>query len=911
MRFKHFVIAIVLGVSIIGAVAMGWFAGLENGMRDIGFASMSRPASGDIVFIEIDTESMRDVHSSGGLRRLYAWAIREAVDADARHVVLDVPLPQSDDYFADNALIAALSQGYGTVRTVAILEAREEGEHLAMPWQRFAIAASPVFVDTGETVRDYSTRFLHQGWVVDSLATALSPDVPVKASEFIIDFGIDLDTVPRINIAELAEGHVAPEDIAGKKLVIGHSQTMLQASVVVPRFGLVPTSLRQIAAAETVHQGRALAALGPWPTALLIVLSLAGYVLTRGRFTMGAMVYLTASYMVVIALVAAALYARSGLLLDTLAIHLTQVALLCAMLWEESAYRRHSLTEAARERDTVRGLLSQVVSDNFDGVVVVDDSRQIRAASRFAGRTLGTELIGVDFATVLPQVFKRAIEDALYGGICNPNIVEAVVPANGRQLSVEFVVTISRAEGAHPKDPTKGRVVSLTFRDVSEQHATRERLKFLAQHDALTGTASRVKFVDDVAALLATPLQRATGATLYVIAISRLKVVNDTLGHARGDALLAQVADRLRGLEPKAIARLEGNKFAVLREGLLCEGIDDDYAAKLLTALVGSYSVDDHHAILGARLGMTDSDLSGSDPNVLISHACQALSLATASAGKAAVIFRREMDTRLKTKQDMEIALRAALANEEFVVHYQPQVDLDSGRIIAVEALVRWMHPKLGFISPGEFIPAAEETGLIIELGRWVLNTACAEVASWPKPIGLSVNVSPLQFEYADIVTDVWGALKASGLPADRLDIEITESLLVTETSHITSQLGKLREHGVTISLDDFGTGYSSLSYLGRLPVDKIKIDQGFVRGMPDDTEATAIVRAVLMLSESLGKTVIAEGIETQDQAWLLRLAGCRIGQGYFFARPAPASDIIERLAHDLDDKLTDRIAAT
>jgi predicted signal transduction protein with EAL and GGDEF domain len=342
----------------------------------------------------------------------------------------------------------------------------------------------------------------------------------------------------------------------------------------------------------------------------------------------------------------------------------------------------------------------------------------------------------------------------------------------------------------------------------------------------------------------------------------------------------------------------------------LFEGLADDdmmiFAKTIKEAVSQPYILGGHHAVVGASIGMSDSDLSGTVPEVLVSHAAMALSIADDSSGNAIIMFSKEMDVRVKGKQDMETALRAALKRGEFSVHYQPQVNLDTGEIIGVEALTRWTHPELGNIPPAEFIPSAEATGLIIELGRWVLDTACAEVAGWPKAVKLSVNVSPMQFEHGDIVSDVLDALKTSGLSPDRLDIEITESLLVAETSHVGDKLQSLRSRGVGVALDDFGTGYSSLSYLGRLPVDKIKIDQSFVRGLPEDVHSTAIVRAVLMLAESLDKSVVAEGIETQDQAWLLRLAGCKIGQGYFFGRPGPAQIMIERLRAADADKLAD-----
>ena len=307
---------------------------------------------------------------------------------------------------------------------------------------------------------------------------------------------------------------------------------------------------------------------------------------------------------------------------------------------------------------------------------------------------------------------------------------------------------------------------------------------------------------------------------------------------------------------------------------------------RLIERLVLPYVLGEHRAIIGACIGFTHTDRSGYDPEVLLSHADMALSAAKASPGNNFTRFTQDMDDRLKEKQDMEIALRQAIERDQFTITYQPQMTLEGGELVGVEALVRWEHPILGIVAPDKFIPAAEQTGQIIELGGWVLETACREVASWPFETRLAVNVSPIQFELVDVVSEVRAALRGSGLPAHRLDIEITEGIFISNAGFVTEALQRLRDLGVGIALDDFGTGYSSLSYLGRLPVDKIKIDRSFVRSLPGNAEAGAIIRAVMTLSETLNKVVIAEGIENADQAWMLRMMGCRIGQGYHFGRP-------------------------
>lgn len=907
-RVRHLFVTAIVCATVLVAVAMGWFAPLDLALREARFSIASRPASGDIVFVEIDAAVMARAGNQWGARSVYARAIDTLVEAGARTVVLDVTLAAPQGYFDDNALVEAMERASGKVLTVATQTRSSDGELvLSMPMDRFAALAPPVYIDaTGGNRRSgfYRTRTVHDGWVIESLATALSPGQSMARPSILVDFSINLATIPRIRLSDLIGGSFEPGLFEGRQVIVGQASYSQQSSHSVPRYGLLSTPSLQLLAAETVRQGRALADMGRLP-AMIIVFGMAFvFACLRPRMTLGSAVAGSLAYGGILEFTALAMQVHSTMLLDTAAIHVAQIGFLATAFWHELEARGRSLSHAARERDSMRGILVRVVADNFDGVVVVDHNKSIRAASRLAEDLISPGLRGAVIGDVLPAPFREALEAALDDGRVMDAVSEVVIACNGESRTVEFVVTLSDVDAGEMSVEPEGRVACLTFRDVTERRQVEHRLTYLAQHDPLTGAASRTKFVDTMGALLATQSGRVRGASVYLVGLSRLKTVNDTLGHAYGDALLKQVVGRLELLGPVSVARLEGNAFAVLREGLLGEDEGRRFADALISEIVRPYTLDEHRAIIGARVGMTDSDLSGSAADALVSHAGVALSIASDQAGNCAVVFSKEMDTRIKSKQDMEIALRAALAREEFSVHYQPQVDLESGEIIGVEALARWTHPELGAVSPAQFIPAAEETGLIMELGRWILHAAAKEVAGWPRPVRLSVNVSPFQFEHGDIVADVRSALESSGLAAERLQVEITESLLVSETSHVIEKLKILRAEGVGIALDDFGTGYSSLSYLGRLPVDTIKIDQSFVRGLPGDAEASAIIRAVLMLSDSLGKHVVAEGIENQDQAWLLRLAGCQTGQGYFFSRPGPAQEILARLLSDEHDRL-------
>lgn len=907
-QFRHLLIAGALCAVVIAVAMLGGLRPLDDGLANLRFSIASRPASGDVVFVEIDPEAVANVGSASRARSLYANVVERLVENGAKMVVLDVNLRGTLGFFDDNALADALANAAGAARTTVNLESGTgKTRDPELPLDRFAALAPPVYVgvepDADGVVRRYPTRLVHQGWVIESLATAVSPERRVSDSSFLIDFGIDLDTIPRLPVSQLLASSDLAELIEGKVAIIGPSGYSAQSGTLVPRYGMLPGTEVQLLAAETVRQNRTLTALHVTPPLVLVLLSATLFFLFRRRMSLAPATVCSIGCLALMEFAALGLQMRAGIVVNTAATHVSQLVLFIAALWHELNVKGHLLSNAARERDSMRGILARIVADNFDGVVVVDHTKKIRAASKLAEEFIGPGLRGRAIEDVLDKPFLVHLDSAIDLGKAMEKATEVTIARPEGDRRVEFVVTLSSVEEWEVSPGSAGRVACLTFRDVTERRQVEERLTYLAQHDPLTGAASRTRFLEVAGEKLSTPLGRAQGVTVLLVGLSRLKTVNDTLGHAYGDELLRQMVQRLTDFDADCIAPLDGNSFGMLFKGLA----DKDmavFAKSIKDAVSKPYTVGGHHAVVGAAIGLTDSDLSGMDPDTLIGHAAMALSLADDASGDRIVLFSREMDARIKGRQEMETALRAALELGQFSVHYQPQVDLDSGEIIGVEALTRWTHPELGNISPGEFIPAAEATGLIIELGRWVLETACKEVANWPKPIKLSVNVSPMQFEHGDIVADVFGALEASGLDSDRLIVEITESLLVAETTHVGNKLKMLRDRGVGVALDDFGTGYSSLSYLGRLPVDKIKIDQSFVRGLPEDTHATAIVRAVLMLAESLDKSVVAEGIESQDQAWLLRLAGCKTGQGYFFGRPGPAQVMVARLSAEEADKL-------
>ena len=443
----------------------------------------------------------------------------------------------------------------------------------------------------------------------------------------------------------------------------------------------------------------------------------------------------------------------------------------------------------------------------------------------------------------------------------------------------------------------------VTFEDVSERHRAEARLFHMARHDALTGLPNRVLFREHLENLVQVSGHLA-GPAVLCVDLDGFKAVNDTLGHGVGDELLRAVAARFRGcLGPSdLIARLGGDEFAVLL-GSGDRGMAEERAGGLIEALRQPFDVPSHRINVGASVGIAirreGTAAAGLDEcTTLLKDADVALYRAKAD-GKGTYRFHSDaLDAAIWERRWIEQNLRTALEREEFSLLFQPIVAASDTRVTGFEALVRWHHPENGVVSPATFIPVAETTGLITSIGRWVLRTACAEAARWSGDLRVAVNLSPIQFRQGSLVADVRGALADAGLAPGRLELEITESVLIEDSETVIAVLSQLRSFGVRIALDDFGTGFSSLSYLRRFPFDKLKIDRSFVQDLSDASDL-AILRAMTGLGRALDVTVVAEGVETAEQAGQLRAEGCSELQGYYFGRPGPAyalPDVLQML---------------
>jgi diguanylate cyclase (GGDEF)-like protein/PAS domain S-box-containing protein len=548
---------------------------------------------------------------------------------------------------------------------------------------------------------------------------------------------------------------------------------------------------------------------------------------------------------------------------------------------------------------TATNLRLDAALDNMSqGLCLYDADNRLKVVNRRF-----FEIFGLSPERIRPgMTFREILEHSVMAG----NHVGKSAP----ELIAEQEGFISqRAQGTQFQELSHGRVVAMahqptvdggwvaTYEDVTERRHAEARIVFMARHDALTNLPNRVLFAERIEQAL-TQMGRGSGFAVLCLDLDHFKQVNDTLGHPVGDELLRAVAERLQACarEIDTVARLGGDEFAIVQRDVKEPEAAAILARRIVEVVSAPYQLEGQCVTIGVSIGISLAPADGSLCERLLKNADLALYRAKAEQRGVWRFFEAEMDARLQARRRLEVELREALANDELRLLYQPIYDLERERICGFEALLRWQHPTRGLVSPTEFIPIAEEIGLIASFGEWVLNRACAEASKWPEHVKLAVNVSPAQFKSDRLVQSVIDALATSGMKAQRLELEITESVLLANSGTTFNILHALRALGVRISMDDFGTGYSSLSYLRSFPVDKIKIDQSFVRGLSATDGSDMIVRALIGLGRSLGMLTTAEGVETAEQLSQLRMEKCNEVQGYLFSPPVDPSLIPQLL---------------
>ncbi|WP_420223688.1 putative bifunctional diguanylate cyclase/phosphodiesterase [Pigmentiphaga litoralis] len=567
---------------------------------------------------------------------------------------------------------------------------------------------------------------------------------------------------------------------------------------------------------------------------------------------------------------------EAGQLLSALAAMQSSIA---ANLERINGLMARQVTAHADELAVQNSRFQAALNNMTQGLCLFDASHRLIVFNRRFAEMFGTPELG------------RLADEITTDAELMPLLSRSPVIALSHDLSDGRVIAVSRQQIA-----TGGWVA--TYEDITERRKIEIKLAHMARHDALTGLPNRVLFREHMEQTLRQQ-PRDTGLAVLSLDLDGFKNVNDSLGHPMGDALLQAVAERLRGCtrETDLVARLGGDEFAIIQKDVPQLADTRALANRIVEALNAPFEIDSQLIQIGASVGIaTLKDvLPAQGPlaaDLFLKSADLALYRAKSEGRGTYRFFEAEMDALHEARRSLEVALRVALERQEFELFYQPLVNTAQQEISGFEALLRWNHPQRGVVSPMDFIPVAEELGLIKHIGRWVLHEACREAAGWPENVNIAVNLSSIQFRNHDLVGDVASALALSGLAPNRLELEITESLLLQDNAAVLATLHQLRKLGVSISMDDFGTGYSSLSYLQKFPFDKIKIDQSFIQRLSEQ-DSVSIVRAVISLGRSLGMSILAEGVETAEQLKVLQAEGCWDIQGYLVSPPKPALDTI------------------
>ena len=888
----------------------GWLHPLDNALTTTRMEMRRTAPTGSVVVVDIDEKSIAEIGSWPWPRRLHAELIDRLRALGASEIALDIDFGSPTNPNDDSSLEAALSRSQGRTILSAFVQKPSAGPAARpvydRPLDRFAanawVGSVSVRQDRDGIVRRFGYGLIVNGQIVPSVPTLLAGGLGEAGGDFLVDFGIDLTAIDHVSAIDILRGNGEAARIGGKKVIVGAQAIELRDFFNVPVYGAVSGALLQAAATETLLQKRVLRETNSAVAiAGLFALALLAFAIGRARWWLlvGALFGAAAT----IEAAATLIQAKSGLALATAPWHAGLAILAMIVLLSEIDFGELLRSVLKARAKNAQTLLNRVVTDSFAGFVVIDEDGMIRAASRTASELLGHsfDLTGSSARTVLPEELSAKVDAvfAVHGfeRTTRRSTAVSIRRDDGQKRLFEHSITVSEVESEGAEGGMR-KVACLTFADVTEQKEEEARIARLARFDSLTDLPNRNQLIERVEEAFASDDSDIRSSAVVCFDLDGFKKMNDTLGHRFGDLLLRAVAERTTGLLPEGalVARLGGDEFAAIFPGRNAGDDAVEFATRAVAAIAKPFQLAGHQAIISASAGVALADSRDQGADDILMRADVALYRAKANGGSQATVFERKMLASIVQRQRLEFELWQALDRQEFEVWYQPQVDLRSDQVTGMEALLRWRHPERGIVSPTEFIPVAEATGLIDKLGRWVMETACAEAANWPDSIKLAVNVSSAQFARCDMAEVVSLALERSALPSSRLDVEITESLFMQPSKAVKAVLDRFRAMGVGIALDDFGTGYSSLGYIQTFPITKIKLDQSFVAGLPANAGSASIVRAVAGIARDVGLRLNAEGVESEMQSNFLRSLGVDEVQGYLYGRPQPAERVARML---------------
>jgi predicted signal transduction protein with EAL and GGDEF domain len=892
----------------------GLLTGIHDSIYEARMAHSQRPASGQVVLVGIDKKSLDLVGTWPWPRSVHARAIEKLVEMQASEIAFDVDFSSVSIETEDAALATTIKKAPTSVILPTFLQASSIDPTAELvqskPIEAFAdnawIASVNVVPDPDGLVRRYPRASNISGELVPSLSAVMSGLSEISASNFLIDYSIAPTTIPSYSFADLLNGDIPAKAIEGKFVLIGAHALELRDTLAVPVHGVISGPMLQILAAETLLQNRVLVSTNDFFNFALIVMValLLLLVFPRIRF----------AYQLVCLIALAALVEVGAFYVQQLQSIVVSTAPILVFLlvsavihtFGELDVKSWLLRIANVEIENTKHILSRVFDDSSDGILIIsEDGTFIDKNDRFV------QMFGKTGEDGEPTVFENELPSKLYNDarLAIRNLTDGSNSTNSlhvegelklrrgdQTIYVNYAITPSKvadiaADIKSPEGPN--HFATITARDRTVEVLQRQKLERHSRIDDLTGAERREEFIRK--------LNERGGienkATIFAIGIQRFSTLVATMGREMGDQLLQSMFDRLSRADDRidGIARLNGDAFAIR----LAAGLDDnsilEFPYQLLQELSAPMQFNNQQLTIDLCIGRAHGGVKNKvDTRKLINQSEFALQEAAKLGPNGVCEYDPGVNARQQRARLLEQEMTPALSAGQFHVVYQPQVLAADGKPTGAEALIRWSHPKIGDVSPAEFVEIAETTGLIVKLGQMVLNQACRDAMAWGAGLTVSVNVSPVQLVRGDLVQDVRDALKSSGLPAERLVLELTESSFISDSEELITKLDHLKRLGVSMVMDDFGTGYSSLGYLSRFPIDKIKVDRSFIRGIDNNKANQAIVRSIKVLADGFGIKVLCEGVETQSERHIVQLFGCHEIQGYLFSKPKSGQDLLK-----------------
>jgi diguanylate cyclase (GGDEF)-like protein/PAS domain S-box-containing protein len=895
----------LLGVLVAAVYLAGWFDAVERQLLDLRTGLSERPASDQLLIVAIDSVSLRALGDWPWPRRFHAEAIERLVGAGAARIAYDVDLSSPTEASEDQALAEAFA--LASPDRIALPTLRHLRQTADQRIERFERAPLPLFSDH-VSAASIEVRADADGLVrrlgEDAVARDVTlPSMPVwllgdpaaadavwaaSPAPVAIDYSIAPDAIPRISFIDLLSGRFDPTKIAGRRVVVGPTAIELGDWISVPRHWALPRSVVQALAFETLIQNRSLVHVSGWLAALgaLLATLLAGPLFARLSWRRA--LALLAVFVVLVIGLAVALQSWAAIVLDSAALLCGLVVAFIAAILVRVEQRARTMAGQPGALPDAENLSRELVDSSFDAILTFDAGGTVLSCNGSAERLFGRpaeDIVAHPVTGLLPDEHHRTLAAWAQDGGSRELVAAS---SDGRRIPVD--VALSRMQ-------VDARWVGIAMlRDITQRKVEQAELERLALHDALTGLPNRTLLNDRIDHAVSAARRSGEAMAVLLLDLDRFKDVNDALGHQVGDLLLTEVGPRLRQplRDTDTVARLGGDEFAILLPGPTDVPAACRIAERIVEAFRRPFAIDGLSLEVGISIGVALYPDHGATAEQLLQHADAAMYTAKGN-GVGFVVYDAESETNSVRRLTLTGELRRAIENEQLSLLFQPKVDVNGG-LAGVEALVRWQHPEQGLIAPEQFVPSAERTGLIRPLTLWVVNAVLRQQHAWRAAgfeINAAVNLSVKSLHDPALANILELLFRRWQTDAGCLTLELTESSLMADPETSMTVLKRMETLGCKLSLDDFGTGYSSLPYLQRMPISEIKIDRSFVVAMTRDENAAVIVRSIVKLAKSLGFTVVAEGVESEDAFSWLRAVGCDQVQGYYLGRAMSGDELL------------------